>query len=117
MTFQADRHPTKRSPTPVEEFYGAPSPSNAIALAISDHRAYAGGIGQSEFVRQLQLARDLVDNVEFLKSTLQAALCVNNMNLPKGAQDWPAGTDTPNGPDFIEIERRIKSALTILHWR
>lgn len=111
-------HPSTRILNPAETFYADQNPVNAITLAIEDHRAYAGGLGQVEFTRQLQIARGVFEELAQIKTALDAALCVVNLNQVKGVQTkWPEGTDGPDGPDYAEIERLIKNALVLLHFR
>lgn len=112
----ANNHPSAKK-NPTEAFYAQQNPVNAIELAIEDHRAYAGGVGQVEFVRQLRLAQDVMRELDTIKSAMQAALNVVQLNLKGVEGDWPEGTDTPDGPDFELIEQRVKAALVILHWR
>ena len=116
---QANRHPTRRAPTPVEVFYAERTPVAAIDLAISDHRAYAGGAASSEFIQQLQNARALLAEVESFKETALAALCVAELNDPAGdgvKSKWPAWADN-DGVEYGEIKARLQDMLVRLHWR
>ena len=122
-------HPSTRTPSACEVFYVDQSPVNAIELAIQDHRAYCtGGIGQTDFVRQLRRAQDILRDMEgrgnrgvtdTIQKALIAGLCVTQLNLPKGVTaDWPDGTDSrENGPDFAEIERLLGAALRLVQFR
>jgi hypothetical protein len=109
-------HPSEKN-TPVQRFYSQPSPVKAVLLAIADHSAHAGGARSHEYIHQLNLAVNLLEEVENLKVAMQAALNVVQLNLKGVEGDWPEGTDTPDGPDFAEIERRVKAALVTLHFR
>lgn len=109
-------HPSEKN-NPVQRFYSQPSPLKAVLLAIADHHANAGGAVSHEFIHQLNLAANLLEEVENLKAAMQAGLNVVQLNLKGVEGDWPEGTDTPDGPDFAEIERRMKAALVTLHWR
>lgn len=55
--------------TAFDKFYDAPSPANAIELAIADHRAQTGG-GSREFVEQLQAALEIVKNHDKVRDAL-----------------------------------------------
>lgn len=118
MSVHEPKHSTKRVLSPVDIFYAQQSPVTALELAISDHKGYANGNGSTEFVYQLRIALHVMEEIEMLKDALQASLCAVNLQQIKGVQNpWPEGTDGPDGPVYAEIERRIKAALVLLHFR
>lgn len=60
---------------PIQTFYGRPTPSNAVALAIADARAYCDPLQpDGDFLKQMYKAKERCEAYPRLVESLRAAL-------------------------------------------
>lgn len=87
----AQNQTTKHAPatplTPVQKFYGTPTPVNAIELAIADHKAHCDPMQpMSEFVKALELARNRCNAYPKLVEALRQCWKLANPESYDGAE-------------------------------